>query len=126
MSSVDEQFVPKVHPATRMVEAEDPMLLVGSEAAGDPNVMLDCMIQEFSWMGFDPEQLLQMFRSPVYPVLHQLLEQFGEQGVRRRLDELFGQTGTPRFAAFVDDEPPPEDDEPQLIQIAMPGVAKGS
>ena len=60
MQATDEQWVPKVHPTSRPVEAEDPMLLVGSEATGDPQVMLDCMIQEFSWMGFDVGQLMEL------------------------------------------------------------------
>ena len=39
-----ERFVPKVHPATREIEAEDPMELMAEIAPGDPDVMLNCMV----------------------------------------------------------------------------------
>ncbi|MBX7105762.1 MAG: hypothetical protein K1X57_16890 [Gemmataceae bacterium] len=122
MTHDDERFVPKVHPATREVEAEDPLELIANPAPGDPDVMLNCMIQEFAWQGYDAAQLLRLFLNPEYPVLNQLLDCYGLEEVRRRIDETL--TGFDAFSvhAVIAETPDPEDDDHNdLIQLTVRG-----
>ena len=120
---IDARLVPKVHPLDRLAEAEDPMELMAEPMPGDPAVMLECVLQEFAWMGWNREQLLSLFSNPGYPVLCQLREYFGDEEVERRVAALLTQWGTMRFRETIaepdfDDED--EDDAPPLYQIRLP------
>src|SRR6516225_3407479 len=92
-----ERFVPKVHPATRPAEPDDPLTLHATAVAGDPEVMLQCLVQEYAWMGWNVEEILGLFRDPFYPALHGLLSLYGEAGLRDRLVASIRQTGIMRF-----------------------------
>ena len=119
MSVSAERFVAKVHPATRAVEPEDPMTLHAAEVEGDPELMLQCVVQEYAWMGWDAQQIHELFRDPSYPVLHQLWRTHGEAGIRERVDALLGQMGVFRVQEFVHESPEPEEAEPELIQLGI-------
>jgi hypothetical protein len=112
-------LVPKVHPATRAVEADDPLELVAEPVLGDPDLMLECLVQEFAGLGWDADQLLSLFHSPDYPVLNQLLAYYGAAEVRRRVGGLLGDVGVFRVRETVAADPDPEDDEPELIQLTI-------
>jgi hypothetical protein len=120
-----ERLVPKVHPATRAAEPDDPYTLHATAAPGDPEVLLRCLVQEYTWMGCDAEQILALFRDPFYPALHGLLHAFGEDGLRARIAALLAKTGTFHFRASVSEAAEPEEDEPPLIQLGMSALGKG-
>jgi hypothetical protein len=117
-------WVPKVHPATRGVEADDPLELRATPAGGDPEVMLECLLQEFAGMGWDEEGLLSLFRSPAYPLLNELREHFGEAEVARRARALLESCGVFRFTESFVEEPEP-DEGPELIQVSVAKLARG-
>jgi hypothetical protein len=117
MATTKEQWVPKVHPTTREVEPEDPMELIATPVQGDPEVMLECFLQEFAWMGWDAEQLMALFRDPGYPVLNQLLEHYGEPSIRERIRSLLG-SAVLRFSERIVEEPEPQE-EHELIQLSF-------
>jgi hypothetical protein len=117
--TLNERFVAKVHPATREALAEDPMELVAMPVDGDATVMLECIVQEFAWMGFDEQQLMEMFHSADYPVLASLRESFGEEEVRRRLRIILDRQGAFRVREVIDDSPDPDERELELIQIGV-------
>jgi hypothetical protein len=123
MSSSSEQWVPKVHPTTRAVEPEDPLELVATPVQGDPEVMLQCLVQEFVWMGWDAEQLMELFHHPGYSVLNQLLAYYGEEAVRAQVQALVCQLGGFRVHEVIAEDPEPEEDEPELIQLSTRRVA---
>jgi len=110
-------MVPKVHPATRPVESADPMELTAEFAPGDPEVMLDCLIAEFTGLGYEARQLLPMFHDPEYPVLNQLRECFGDDEIRRRCEESCTGWDAVRVTAEFDEDPELGDDE--LIQLQV-------
>jgi hypothetical protein len=112
-----ERLVPKVHPATREVEAEDPMELMATTMPGDACVMLECIVQEFAWMGWDEEQMMELFHSSDYPVLIQLRESFGENEVRRQVRKILARQGMFRVREKIDETP--DEPEPELIQITV-------
>jgi hypothetical protein len=119
MSASLENWVPKVHPATRAVEPEDPMTLHAAEVGGDPELMLQCVVQEYAWMGWDADQILSLFRDPSYPVLNQLGRFFGPDGVRRRVDALLERMGVFQVHGFVHEPPLTDEPEPDLIQLGI-------
>src|SRR3990172_7813607 len=92
-----ERRVPKVHPLDRMADAEDPFELMAEPVTGDPEVMIQCMLEEFLWMGWDATALESLFHHPGYPVLVALREHFGDEEVRQRIAALVQRTGVPRF-----------------------------
>ncbi len=123
MQASSESWVPKVHPLEREMFPEDPMELMANAAMGDPGYMLQCMVEEYLWMGWPPEQLFGLFEDPQYPMLQDLLQRFGSEQVRRAIDELDRQMGGIRVTAIVDETPDPdlieEDDDMGLIQLSL-------
>jgi len=119
MESSAERFVPKVHPASREVMADDPMTLWATPVAGDPDLLIRAVVQEYAWMGWDAEQIAALFRDPFYPMLHGLRHLLGEAGVRERIDAVFGHCGVFRFRSTVREAPDDADDAPELVQIGL-------
>jgi hypothetical protein len=122
MNPMTEKWTPKIHPLTRDAEPGDPMELVATPAQGDPDYMLECILEEFTWMGSDTESLLRMFRSPAYPVLHEMMRHFGEAEVRRRVDAILRNRAGLRFTEVIaEDDPELNDDHhgPELIELSL-------
>ncbi|HXG09487.1 MAG TPA: hypothetical protein VNK04_06830 [Gemmataceae bacterium] len=120
MNPQANNLVPKVHPLTRDVAPEDPMELVATPVPGDPDVMLQCLVQEFAWMGWNADQLLGLFRSPAYPVLNQLREYYGDDVIRQRIHTLLGRSGVFRVQETIAADPEPaEEEEPELIPLSV-------
>lgn len=123
MSPLPESWVPKVHPLSREAETEDPMELVAGPVPGDPELMLECVVQEFAQIGLDAAQLVELFRSPAYPMLNALLDHYGEGEVRRRVAAVLARSGVFRVRATVAEDPEPEPEEPELIPLSVSRVA---
>lgn len=70
-------------------------------------------------MGWDVEQLMGLFHDPAYPVLNQLRAHYGDQAVRERVEGLVGGLRGFRVKEVIADDPEPEGDEPELIQISI-------
>lgn len=111
-------MVPKVHPATRPVEPDDPMTLHGAEVEGDPELMLAMVVEEFARLGFGEEELLQMFRNPFYRAAHGLWLHFGDDGACQRVRATLRRCGVIRATTVVSSGAPPQ---PSLVQVALPG-----
>jgi len=130
MSSEPSRFVPKVHPATRPAEADDPLSLHAVSLEGDPEQMLHCVVQEYAWMGWRIEQILSLFRDPFYPALRELWDRYGEANLRERIASLIQQTGIFHFQVTIreEPEPKPEEAEPELVELGIPAQwrAEGS
>ena len=119
MKGSQPHLVPKVHPATRPVEPEDPMTLHATPVRGDPEVMLRCLVEEYARMGWNGEQILGLFRDPFYPMLNGLLGIYGEAGIRDRIAAVLDQTGIFCCEGTARDEPEPTEMEPELIQLGI-------
>ena len=115
MEISSERFVPKVHTASREVMADDPMTLCATPAAGDPDLLIRSVVQEYAWMGWEAEQIVALFRDPFYPMLHGLWRVLGEADVRDRIDAVFHRCGVFRFRSTVQEQP--DEDAPEFIQI---------
>jgi hypothetical protein len=119
MSQPAERFVPKVHPATRAVEPEDPMTLHAVMLTGDPEVMLECLVQEYAWMGWGTEQILSLFRDPFYPALNELQRHCGEAAIRDRVTSLVRQMGVIRCQVVEREETEQAEPGPELIELGI-------
>jgi hypothetical protein len=115
-----DNFVPKVHPATRPVEPDDPMNLFAVEVPGDPELMLRLLVEEYARMGWGLDALLGLFRDPFYVAAHGLWLHYGEEELRRRLAAMLSRVGVVRTRTTTRD-PASE----QLVQIDLSTVAKG-
>ncbi|MBM4001334.1 MAG: hypothetical protein FJ297_17665 [Planctomycetes bacterium] len=115
-SSADaSRWAPKQHPLDRSASPEDPFELMAQPVAGDPEVMLSCILEEYLWMGWNAEQLKGLFRHPDYPVLGQLREHYGEEELNARIEALVARTGVLRFRETVVE--PDEDELNELDEL---------
>ena len=89
---------PKVHPATRAVEPEDPLNLHGVEVDGDPEIMLRMLVEEYARMGCGLDELLDLCRQPFYVGFHGLLQFYGEAELTRRVRGILSRCGVFRVA----------------------------
>lgn len=117
MDNAAPQFVPKVHPATRGVEPDDPMSLHATVFPGDPDVMIRSVVQEFGGMGWDAPAILGLFSDPFYPTLHGVGQALGEDEVRRRIVAVLADHGVFRFRCTILEE---EHEAPDVVQIEGP------
>ena len=123
MSSASSQFVPKVHPLDRDIEADDPFELVAQQAQGDPELMLGAVIEEFLMVGCDASRLTAMFGNAEYPVLQELCAHFGAEEVARRIAETQRAASSFSVREWVAEEA----DESScgggetLVQLTLPG-----
>jgi hypothetical protein len=120
MATNEERLVPKVHPASRAVEPDDPYSLHATAVAGDPQVMLACFVQEYAWMGWDLEGILGLIGNSSYPALNGLLDAYGPVELRRRVGEILATVGVFRYSGVVQEAPAEADDEPELLQLGLP------
>jgi hypothetical protein len=117
MSPTSADPVAKVHPASREMLPDDPLELHALEVPGDPGVMLRVLVEEFARMGCDREQILSLCRNPFYAGLHGLWQQFGEDGLSRRVAAILARSRPWRVS--VRESPPPD----QLVQLGSLGSA---
>ncbi len=70
-------------------DPEDPEELVGvAIPGGDAGQQLDCIVQEYLLMGWGFQQIIVLFRSPLYGATHQIYRQKGEDQVEDRVQYL--------------------------------------
>lgn len=105
---------PKVHPATREVQPDDPMNLHGVEVDGDPEIMLRMLVEEYARMGCGLEELMDLCRQPFYVGFHGLLQFYGEPELTRRVSGILSRCGVFRVA-MREATPPLE----QLVQLDL-------
>jgi hypothetical protein len=118
------RFVPKVHPASRPAEAEDPLLMEGRCVAGDPDLMLRCVVQEYAGLGWGAEQVLGLFADPDYPALGELQCRYGSAGLRERVEGLLRPARLPTFRVSVW-EAPESGPEPEAIELGVLAPGRG-
>ena len=73
------------NPKDRPAEAEDPFHMFAGGVAGDSALMLDCLVEEYSRMGYGADEILELFESPEFLATHALRGLFGAEATRDRV-----------------------------------------
>ena len=114
MNNANRNAVPKIHPATRGIEPDDPMSLHGFEIPGDPELMLRTLVEEFAHMGCDVDDLMRLSSNAFYRALHGLLRHYGAEEFRRRVTEIISRCGVVRVTTYAALSPD------QIVPLTLP------
>mgnify|MGYP001157276621 FL=1 len=79
------------------LEEDDPMQMKAQMVAGDPHLMLDCLIEEFARMGWDASQIIKIFENPVFLASHGLTKRFGHKTILDRIVQTLERCGVFHF-----------------------------
>ncbi len=112
---------PKVHPASRAVEPEDPMDLHGVEVDGDPEIMLRMLVEDYARMGYGLNELIDLCQQPFYVGMNGLLQLYGEEELRQKLKSILSRCGV--FRVVTRETTPLSE---QLVQLDVSGLPQRS
>jgi len=76
------------HPKDRPAEPADPLQMMAGGVEGDPLLMFDCIVEEYSRMGWGEAQLLQLFDDPHFLATRGLRVLLGREATRERVREV--------------------------------------
>ncbi|MBI3665786.1 MAG: hypothetical protein HY236_06090 [Acidobacteria bacterium] len=79
---------------------DDPMELQAVQLDGDPDFMIDCIVEEYARIGWTADRIFRLFESPLYPALHSLLLARGVDEIRRRVERVVTRCGVFRVRTF--------------------------
>jgi hypothetical protein len=84
--------------AEKEFEADDPMGLVGiGVPEGEPDLMAECLVEEYVRLGMSDAQLLAIFKNPFFAGAHALYRSRGEERLKAVIERARTQWGQPRF-----------------------------
>jgi hypothetical protein len=84
-------------------EADDPFELVMTcVPGGDPELMATCVIEEYARMGMGEEEIVALFRDPIYQI-HALYLERGEVWLRSLIEKTVARTGRMRLSVTFTD-----------------------
>jgi hypothetical protein len=89
------------HPKDRPAEPADPLQMMASGVEGDPGVMFDCVVEEYSRLGYDAVGILGLFENPEFLATHGLRGLFGPEATRKRVSDVLSRCGILRVTATV-------------------------
>jgi hypothetical protein len=119
MNEAEIKGVPKIHPATREILPDDPLQMQAFEVAGDPELMLRILVEEYARIGWSLEAIVRLARDPNYTAFYGLLQALGEEELRKRVSRVLARCGVMRVKAR-ESEPLSE----RLVQIRLAGVGE--
>ena len=84
------------HPKDRPAESADPFQMMAGGVEGDPGLMLDCIVEEYSRMGAGQEEIVRLFDDPQFLATHGLQGLFGAEETRDRVRDVLSRCGVLR------------------------------
>lgn len=115
MLPADVNAAAKVHPASREMLPDDPLEMYACEVAGDPNLMLRMLVEEYARIGWGADAIMQLVDDPDYQAFFGLRQLYGEEEVRRRVGDALSRCGVIRVK-IAETEPLSE----RLVQLDLP------
>jgi hypothetical protein len=112
----------RTHPKDRAAQTDDPMEISGIEVEGDPEVMLNCIVEEFARMGCDAETILRLFDDPFFLGPHGLTKAFGREYIRDRVHGILKRCGV--MSVRVIEQPADETIEPVVLTVGGRAIAE--
>jgi hypothetical protein len=88
---------PKIHPAAREILPDDPLEMQGFEVAGDPELMLRMLVEEYARIGWGAGAIIHLSRDPNYTAFYGLRQALGEEELRRRVSCILARCGVIRI-----------------------------
>jgi len=107
------------HPRDRAIQQDDPMMLSPVEIDGDPEIMIDCLIEEFARMGWDTPTIIRMFDDPFYEGPHRARQLYTTEAFEQRVRRVLARCGTLRVRMVEVEAEPVE----QVTPITLRGRA---
>ncbi len=101
-------------------DPDDPMRVKVGLAEGDPHLMLDGLIEEYAAMGWDANQIAEIFESPFFLATHGLTQLFGPEVIHRRIEQILQECGVLHFD-IVEQKPLESDGSAQRNQETLKG-----
>ncbi len=91
---LDQNHAATIAPgSTKPSEADDPMQIRAEWVTGNQRVMLECLIEEFARMGWEENQIAQMFENPFFLAAHGLRKRFGRETVHECIEQTLQRCG---------------------------------
>ena len=112
----------RTHPKDRALQADDPMEISGIEIEGDPQVMLQCIVEEFARMGCDADTILRMFDDPFFQGPHGLTRALGREHIRDCVNRILKRSGV--MSVRVVEQAPEEEIEPVNLTVGGRAIAE--
>ena len=78
-------------------------------AVGSPEVMLDCLIEEYAHMGWNRDSILQLFDDPFFQATHGLKALFADRTLEDRVDHVLARCGVIRCSVSQVSQEPVEE-----------------
>jgi len=72
--------------------------MMAGGVAGDPLLMFDCIVEEYSRLGWGEEEILQLFDDPAFLATRGLRDLLGEQATRDRVRGVLSRCRTLRVS----------------------------
>ena len=89
------------HPKNRPAEPADPLTMSAGGVEGDPLLMFDCLVEEYSRMGIDAKQIIELFETPEFLATHGLRSHLGAEATRARVRQVLSRCGILRVRTTV-------------------------
>ncbi len=96
-------------------QADDPMQLKAGLLEGNPQAMLEGLIEEYARMGWNADQIARLFEQPFFAATHGLTRRFGREAIRACIDQTLQRCGVFRFDTT---ESQPVVESPACLNIA--------
>ena len=85
------------------------------EVSGDASLMLSLLVEEYARIGWGVDAIMETARDPDYLAFYGLWRLYGEEELRRRVNNILSRCGVIRVKA-IETEPLSE----RLVQIDLP------
>ena len=85
------------HSRKQNAEPDDPMQLRPRLVEGNPEAMLEGLIEEYARLGWDANQIARIFEDPFFVATHGLARRFGGEAIRCRIEQTLQRCGVFRF-----------------------------
>ncbi len=73
----------------KQVEPDDPMELVAvALPQEDVGYMVECMVEEYMFLGWNDKQLMSLFTHPMFQATHRIYQSEGEEYVRSVIQKV--------------------------------------
>ena len=89
------------HPKDRPAEPADPFQMFAGGVEGDPGLMLDCLVEEYSRLGYGTDELLALFENQEFLATYGLRGLFGPDTTRERVREVISRCGVLNVRTFA-------------------------